>query len=110
MNVRSASTIILVLPLLAFASQSAMADRVALQGRDKVQGKCGTSGGTYWSEGKTGHTYGCMNPDGSGIVCGGVTKDQKNSCDTFRQAPNPHPFPTREEAWKGEMKAKGEMK
>ncbi len=108
MRVRSALTVILVLPLAAFAAESAMAETVPLQSRDKVQGKCGTSGGTYWTEGKTGKTYGCMNPDGSGIVCGGVTKDQKNSCDTFRQAPNPHPFPTREDAMKGE--SKGEMK
>jgi hypothetical protein len=36
-----------------------------------------------------------MNADGSGIVCGGVTKEQKQTCDTFRMAPKPINVPHR---------------
>lgn len=49
----------------------------------KVRQDCLDAGGLYWSEGKTGFTYGCIRPDGHGIVCGGRTKAQENSCDVF---------------------------
>jgi hypothetical protein len=42
-----------------------------------------------------------MHADGSGIVCGGVTAEDKKTCDTFRTASFPVPkFPTR-----GDLKA-----
>lgn len=49
----------------------------------QVQQSCMRAGGSYWSEGRTTATYGCIRPDGSGVVCGGLTQDQANSCDTF---------------------------
>lgn len=74
----------------------AHAAKVSTKGNspDRVQGKCGESGGTYSPPNKNG-VYGCLNPDGSGIVCGGVTKTQKKTCDTFRVAPGR--FPTMNE-------------
>jgi len=93
--------------LSGLLSDAVLAKTVSIAGnsRTQVEGKCGTSGGVFWKEGSTGHTYGCMNSDGSGIVCSGVTAAQKKSCDTFRQAPVAH-FPTRDEAAKGEMATK----
>jgi hypothetical protein len=91
----------------AMVSDAVLAKTVSVAGnsRAKVEGRCGESGGVFWTEGKTGHTYGSMNPDGGGIVCSGVTAAQKKTCDTFRQAPIPH-FPTRDEAAKGDLTTK----
>lgn len=92
----------IVVPLAAFAAYGASAETVSIKdhSKDKVQGKCDGEGDVFWTQGKTGHTYGCMHADGSGIVCSGVTAAQKKTCDTFRVAPRPFPFPTREEAGK----------
>src|SRR5438477_4077959 len=93
--------------LAALASEPVVAKTVSIAGnsKTKVEGRCNESGGVYWTQGKTGNTYGCMNPDGGGIVCSGVTSAQKKTCDTFRQAPTAH-FPTREEAAKGDITTK----
>ena len=32
--------------------------------------------------------YSCVNKDGSGIVCGGITDKEKNSCHTFQLEPD----------------------
>jgi hypothetical protein len=99
MNVRLA---LIVLPLIAFATDAALAETVSIKGhsKDSVQGKCSGDGDVSWVQGKSGHTYGCMHADGSGIVCSGVTAAQKKTCDTFRVAPRAFPYPTREEAGK----------
>jgi hypothetical protein len=100
MNFRSA---LIVLPLIAFATDAALAETVPIKehNKDKVQGKCSGEGDVFWVQGKTGHTYGCMHADGSGIVCSGVSPEQKKTCDTFKLAqPQKFPFPTREEAGK----------
>lgn len=76
----------------------ASAEEVSIKGHnhDQVQGKCSGDGDVYWTEGKTGSTYGCLHADGSGIVCGGVTAQQKNTCSTFFQASFPkRQLPTR---------------
>lgn len=59
-----------------------------------VKNRCS---GTFWTQGKTGHTYGCLNDDGSGIVCSGVTAAQKKTCDTFRTVGRKYQFPTRDD-------------
>ena len=42
-----------------------------------------------------------MHADGSGIVCGGNTAEEKKTCDTFRTASFPVPkLPTRDAASK----------
>jgi hypothetical protein len=79
--------------------QSSRAEEVSIKGNshDRVQGRCSGDGDVYWTEGKTGSTYGCLRADGSGIVCGGVTPQQKQTCSTFRQASFSKPqLPTRD--------------
>jgi hypothetical protein len=95
MNVRFA---LVLLPIFAFATDAALAETVSIKhhNKDQVQGKCGGDGDVYWVQGSSGHTYGCIHPDGSGIVCSGVTAAQKKTCDTFKVAPPQFPFPTRE--------------
>jgi hypothetical protein len=101
-KVRAISVGILVLSTIAFVSDSAVAKRVSIQGNSKtsVKSKCD---GAYWPT-SAGGTYGCVNQDGSGIVCGGVSKTDKKTCDTFREAPRC--LPTRAQAVKAEMAEK----
>ena len=92
-----------VLAVLMFGPIS-RAEEVSIKGNshNRVQGRCSGDGDVYWTEGKTGSTYGCLHADGSGIVCGGVTAQQKNTCSTFRQASFPKPqLPTRNLAQRG---------
>ena len=98
-GVRLAAT--LALAAIGLIADPAMAKTVSIQGHSKsnVQKNCS---GTFWTQGSTGHTYGCLNDDGSGIVCSGVTAAQKKTCSTFRLAPRQLPLPTREEAAKAE--------
>lgn len=105
MKIRLASMIFIL--FTALVSDAVLAKTVPIAGNSKtqVEGRCGESGGVFWTQGKKGHTYGCLNPDGGGIVCSGVTAAQKKTCDTFRQAPIPH-FPTRDEAAKEELTTK----
>ncbi len=74
--------------MLATLGSSALAKKISITGhsQDKVQKMCGNTG-VFWPEGGTTATYGCMNKDGSGIVCGGVTPKDKKTCDTFRTVP-----------------------
>jgi hypothetical protein len=48
-----------------------------------VKRRCDRGGGAYWGTGPTTATYGCMFPDGTGIVCGGVNSGDAGTCDTF---------------------------
>jgi hypothetical protein len=66
---------------------AAIAEQIPAQKPDAVQGKCGQSGGVHFPKTGPNSTYGCINPDGSGIVCGGITKKDKQTCDTFLQTP-----------------------
>jgi hypothetical protein len=91
---------VLAIALLAVTmfGEVSRAEEVSIKGNshDRVQGKCNGDGDVYWTEGKTGSTYGCLHADGSGIVCGGVTAQQKKTCSTFRQASFSKPqLPTR---------------
>jgi hypothetical protein len=52
-------------------------------GHGAVKTFCGGKGGTYCHESPTNATYGCILPDGHGIVCGGVHPADSGSCDTF---------------------------
>ena len=101
MNVKATLAAILSFAAIALLADSAMAEEVPIKGhnKDQVQGKCNESGGVYWPT-SAGGTYGCINPDGSGIVCGGVTAKDKKTCSTFRQVP-PR-IPTRDEVRIGE--------
>lgn len=101
MHVKATLAVILSFAAIALLADSAMAEEVPITGhsKTKVEGKCNDSGGVYWPT-SSGGTYGCMNPDGSGIVCGGATAKDKKTCSTFRQVP-PR-IPTRDEVRIGE--------
>ena len=103
MKLTATITLTLALTAAGFASP-AFAKTVPIQGKDKVEGRCGQSGGVYFPPSKTNSTYGCMNGDGSGIVCSGVTQAQKKTCDTFLKLP-PR-LPTRAQVLKAEKNAK----
>ncbi len=103
MNAKGTLTAILAFAAIGLMAHSAMAERISIKGhnQDQVQGKCSGDGDVFWIPGKSGKTYGCLHADGSGIVCGGVTADDKKTCDTFRTGSFPVPkFPTRGEAVK----------
>ncbi len=57
--------------------------RIGLQDKRKILTACRQHGGFPWSEGPTNATWGCLFPDGSGIVCSGLTPEQKRTCDTW---------------------------
>lgn len=99
MNVKATLAAILPFAALALLADSVMAEEVSIKGnsKDAVQGRCNESGGTYWPDGGT---YGCINKDNSGIVCGGKTAHDKKTCSTFMQMP-PR-IPTRDEVRLGE--------
>lgn len=101
MNVKAMLATLLPFAVIALLANSAMAEEVSIKGhsKTKVEGKCNESGGVFWPT-SAGGTYGCMNPDGSGIVCGGATPKDKKTCATFRQVP-PR-IPTRDEVRLGE--------
>jgi hypothetical protein len=56
------------------------AREVESQRHGHVKADCLRNGGVYWKEGPTTNTYGCINPNGSGIVCGGT---RPNTCTEF---------------------------
>jgi hypothetical protein len=64
-------------------THTAHADKVSIKGNSKtqVEGRCNEAGGVYFTPSKYG-VYGCLNPDGSGIACGGTGKDAK-TCDNW---------------------------
>jgi hypothetical protein len=74
-----------ILVALAALPSQAAANRVPIKGNSatQVEGRCNESGGVYSPPSKSG-VYVCLNPDGSGIVCGGGTAEQKETCDKFR--------------------------
>lgn len=69
-----------MVPAVLFGAVLAMprAAHAKTQSPTQVEGKCNNTGGVYWPPTK-GHSYGCLNPDGSGIVCGG----SKKGCDSW---------------------------
>jgi hypothetical protein len=103
-RVRAIPACILVLSTIAFVADSAIAKTVSIKGNSKKDVKSSCDG-AYWPD-SAGHTYGCVNKDGSGIVCGGVSKKDKKTCDTFREAPRC--LPTRAQAVKAEMAEKAQ--
>jgi hypothetical protein len=73
---------------LALAISAASAAHARLIDPKDVQQFCHTNHGTYWPQGGTSHTYGCLT-DNMLIVCGGITPKQQESCFIGRHAP-PH--------------------
>ena len=58
------------------------ARRIQSHSHHSVKSHCEQSGGVWFPESATNATYGCLYPDDTLIVCGGITPAQKNSCDT----------------------------
>jgi hypothetical protein len=89
-------SVLLALGLSSLYVGEVFAEQVPTQNTDSVEGRCGASGGVFFPKTGANSTYGCINKDGSGIVCGGVTAKDKKTCETFL---NPPPrLPTRQEA------------
>lgn len=64
------------LGMVLMMPRTAHADKA--QKPDAVEGKCNEKNGVYFPP-TGGHSYGCVYPDGSGIVCGGT----KKGCDSW---------------------------
>lgn len=69
----------------------------------KAQSDCVKNGGVEWPQSAESPTYGCIDKNGHGLVCGGGTAEQKATCDTFRTLP-PR-LPTRDEIFLAEQAA-----
>jgi hypothetical protein len=67
----------------AVLARFAVAEEVPIGGHSptRVQGRCNEAGGVYFPPGSHG-VYACLNPDGSGIICGGVDGYAK-TCSVF---------------------------
>ena len=74
---------------------TAQAKTVPIVGKDNVEGRCHEAGGTFETSSHTG-SYSCLHPDGSGISCGGWTKAQKKTCDTWGAEAKVEEQPSRE--------------
>jgi hypothetical protein len=100
MKLRGTLIALLAVAAIGIMCDSAMAEKVSIQGHSPKDVKAGCDG-TYFAPSKMG-VYGCLNENGSGIVCGGKGKDAK-TCDTFMKVP-PR-LPTREDITKAEKAA-----
>jgi hypothetical protein len=89
MNVRVTLTeTILLAGIVSSITHSAVAETVPV-GRNtpgNVKQFCKQNGGAFFT-GAKGGGYGCLLDDGSCIVCGGVTAQQKSTCETSRVSP-----------------------
>jgi hypothetical protein len=83
MNFRGALTgMVVVLAVTSLFAEPAFATRIPIKGHSQSQVKS-ACGGIFLPKNKQG-TYGCVNDDGSGIICGGVKPVHQRTCDTFR--------------------------
>jgi len=84
MNLRKTLVAVFAVASICFIAVSAVGETVSIKGHSQKEVKASCDG-AYFAPSKYG-VYGCLNNDGSGIVCGGTGKDKK-TCDTFRTAP-----------------------
>jgi hypothetical protein len=79
---------ILLAGLVSFIADTAIAETIPLGSNTlrNVKKFCKNNNGTFFT-GAKGGGYGCMLDDGSCIVCGGVTAQQKSTCETSRVSP-----------------------
>ena len=87
------------------AMGNAGAERIKANSKEssKAQNDCVKNGGVEWPQSAESPTYGCIDKNGHGLVCGGGTAEQKATCDTFRTVP-PR-LPTRDEIFLAEQAA-----
>src|SRR5688572_17686787 len=87
MNVRTPFAVILSFVAMGLWADSALAKTIPVKSQKDVKKSCQDSGGVSFPKTGANSTYGCINKDGSGIVCGGVTAKDKKTCDTFMTVP-----------------------
>jgi hypothetical protein len=77
MDMKIAKAGVLAVTVLAFGTNMATAAKISTDGHnpDQVQGKCTD---TYFAPNANG-VYGCLNSDGSGIVCGGEGSEKTHA-------------------------------
>ena len=90
MNMRVTLTeTILLAGIVSSIAHSAVAETVPI-GRNtpgNVKQFCNANGGTFFT-GAKGWGYGCMLNNGNCIVCGGITAQQKSTCERTRLRPS----------------------
>ena len=91
MKMRAALTVIVAFAGMVFFADSAAAKTIPLVPQKTVKKNCD---GAFWPKTGNNSTYGCLNRDGSGIVCGGVEAKYKNNCSKWKA--KMFPLPTRE--------------
>jgi hypothetical protein len=78
-----------------------------IKANSKASGKaftdCENNGGVSWPQSGKNQTYGCIDKNGDGLVCGGGSAEQQSTCDTFLTVP-PR-LPTRDEVFYAEQAA-----
>jgi hypothetical protein len=79
--------VILSFVTTGLGSDLALAKTIPAKSPKDVKASCKESGGVSFPKTGPNSTYGCINKDGSGIVCGGVSPKDKKTCDTFRTVP-----------------------
>jgi hypothetical protein len=79
---------ILLASIVTFIADNAIAETVAIGSNTpgNVRDFCKKNSGTHFT-GAKGAGYGCMLDGGSYIVCGGLTAQQKSTCETSRVSP-----------------------
>jgi hypothetical protein len=87
MKISASFTVILCFVAMGLWSDSALAKTISVKSPKEVKAACKESGGVSFPKTGPNSTYGCINKDGSGIVCGGVSSKDKKTCDTFRTVP-----------------------
>lgn len=101
--------IALLLAASAGLTRSAQAKTIPIVGKDKVEGACNDAGGTFGTNKKYGG-YTCLNKDGSGTTCGGWSKAQKKTCDTWGPLAEAEKQPPRVKAAMAQGKALAKAK
>lgn len=99
-------TIVVVIVVGAVAMLGdARAERIKANSKEsgKAFTACDKNGGVSWPQTAQNPTYGCIDKNGHGLVCGGGTAEQQSTCDTFRTLP-PR-LPTRDEIFYAEQAA-----
>lgn len=95
------TSLVALLLACAVGAGDAMAKRIQANSPEsgKAFSDCAKNDGATWTQSQSDTagnvTYGCIDKNGHGLVCGGGTAALQNSCDTFRMSP---PFPTRDQA------------
>jgi hypothetical protein len=88
-----ATLVAIIFASAGFVANSAMSDEINpdmtsanIEGHSEPQVEAACDG--YFGLKDSQGIYDCVNQNGSGIMCGGITEEDKNSCNTFQLDPN----------------------